>query len=103
MAVACDRQPLSLGTSAAQSLAEGLSWLDGGFRPARRDGQAAEPAGSGEEREMVRRALQTLDPQTRSILVLRYFAELDSTEIGKILELPAATVRGRLRRRGKNG
>jgi RNA polymerase sigma-70 factor, ECF subfamily len=50
-----------------------------------------------EERQQVRQALQSLDADLRSILVLRYFAELDSTEIGKIFDLPEATVRGRLR------
>ncbi len=50
-----------------------------------------------DERRAVREGLARLDPQLRSLLVLRYFAELDSGEIGKILDLPSATVRGRLR------
>jgi RNA polymerase sigma-70 factor (ECF subfamily) len=58
---------------------------------------AAEPLCRDEQRQQVRYALQSLDAGTRSLLVLRYFAELDSTEIGRILELPDATVRGRLR------
>ena len=51
----------------------------------------------GEQAEVVRRALDRLQPQLRSILVLRYFAELDSKEIGKILRLSDSTVRSHLR------
>jgi RNA polymerase sigma-70 factor (ECF subfamily) len=60
------------------------------------DGSEA-AASQAEEREMVRRALARLAPQVRSLLVLRYFAEFDSAEIGKILEQPDSTVRGQLR------
>jgi len=56
-----------------------------------------ETACRNEEKERVRRALRSLDPSTRYLLVLRYFAELDSKEIGKVMGLPDATVRGRLR------
>jgi RNA polymerase sigma-70 factor (ECF subfamily) len=50
-----------------------------------------------EEREYVHRALAKLKPQARSLLVLRYFMELDSTEIGIILGESDSTVRGQLR------
>ena len=50
-----------------------------------------------EERELVQRALDGLEPRLRSVLVLRYFSELDSKEIGRILGLPDSTVRSRLR------
>jgi len=50
-----------------------------------------------EERELVRRALDCLDGRLRSVLVLRYFSELDSKEIGAILRLSDSTVRSRLR------
>ena len=59
-------------------------------------GDPAEAVSRGEEREMVRRGLGRLEPQLRSVLVLRYFAQFDSKEIGRILELPDATVRSRL-------
>ena len=65
-----------------------------------RSGDTADPAevvSQGEERELVRRSLDRLAPELRSVLVLRYFAEFDSKEIGKILQLPDATVRSRLR------
>jgi RNA polymerase sigma-70 factor, ECF subfamily len=58
---------------------------------------AAEPLSRDEQRNQVRHALQSLDADTRSLLVLRYYADLDSNEIGRILDLPDATVRGRLR------
>ncbi|NQT11134.1 MAG: RNA polymerase sigma factor [Planctomycetes bacterium] len=60
-------------------------------------GDAAEAASREEERELVRRALDGLEAPLRSVLVLRYFAEFDSKEIGRILELPDSTVRSRLR------
>jgi RNA polymerase sigma-70 factor (ECF subfamily) len=60
-------------------------------------GDAAEAACRNEQRQVVRGALDRLDPPLRSVLVLRYFAEFDSKEIGRILELPDSTVRSRLR------
>ena len=50
-----------------------------------------------EQQAWVRRALARMKPRQRSILVLRYFAEFDSKEIGKMLELPDSTVRSHLR------
>ena len=60
-------------------------------------GGPADAACRTEQRDLVRRGLERLEPRSRSILVLRYFAELDSKEIGKILELPDSTVRSHLR------
>jgi RNA polymerase sigma-70 factor, ECF subfamily len=66
--------------------------------PRSQPGRAETPPDErSEEREAVRQALDALDPATRSLLVLRYFAEFDSREIGELLDLPDATVRGRLR------
>jgi RNA polymerase sigma-70 factor, ECF subfamily len=56
----------------------------------------AETLSRDAQRQQVRQALQSLDADTRSLLVLRYFADFDSTEIGLIMQLPDATVRGRL-------
>jgi RNA polymerase sigma-70 factor (ECF subfamily) len=50
-----------------------------------------------EEIERVRRALRELDGALAAVLVLRYFCGFDSREIGEMVELPAATVRSRLR------
>jgi DNA-directed RNA polymerase specialized sigma24 family protein len=41
--------------------------------------------------------LDRLEPPLRTALVLRYFLEMDSGQIGAILEEPASTVRSRLR------
>jgi RNA polymerase sigma-70 factor (ECF subfamily) len=74
--------------------------LDGLVRLWSRSEDAGDPAelvSQGEERQLVRRALERLAPELRSVLVLRYFAGFDSKEIGRILELPDATVRSRLR------
>jgi RNA polymerase sigma-70 factor (ECF subfamily) len=44
----------------------------------------------------VARALSTLGDTDRELIVLRYFEQLDSPEIGRILDLPDGTVRRRL-------
>jgi RNA polymerase sigma-70 factor (ECF subfamily) len=58
---------------------------------------AAEKAVRAEELEIVRENLQKLDGALLGPLVLRYFCALNSKEIAEILDLPASTVRGRLR------
>jgi RNA polymerase sigma factor (sigma-70 family) len=58
---------------------------------------ATKVASEKEEAALVRRALEQLKPQMRSILVLRYFTGLDSGEIGRILQLPDSTARSHLR------
>jgi len=59
--------------------------------------EAEERARRNEERELVHQALDALEPHLRSVLVLRYFLELDSKEIGLILGIPDSTVRSQLR------
>jgi RNA polymerase sigma-70 factor (ECF subfamily) len=61
--------------------------------------RAAEPAPAGRlpDDDLIR-ALATLDPADRTIVVLRHLLDYDSTEIGQMLELTPATVRTRLRR-----
>jgi RNA polymerase sigma-70 factor (ECF subfamily) len=46
----------------------------------------------------VRHAVNQLDPRMRIVVVLRYYAGMDASEIGLALGMPAATVRTRLRR-----
>jgi RNA polymerase sigma-70 factor (ECF subfamily) len=46
----------------------------------------------------LRQAINTLETHYRVVVLLRYYAGLDATEIGAALGLPAATVRTRLRR-----
>jgi RNA polymerase sigma-70 factor (ECF subfamily) len=50
-----------------------------------------------EELEQVRLGLFTLDDPHLAPLLLRYFCDLDATEIGHVLELKPSTVRSRLR------
>ncbi len=50
-----------------------------------------------EELEIVRRTLAELDPSLLELVVLKYFCDLDSNEIGRTLDLNASTVRCRLR------
>jgi len=57
----------------------------------------AEKAIQAEELEIVRSSLQNLDDFLVPSLVLRYFCDLNSKEIADILDLPASTVRSRLR------
>lgn len=63
----------------------------------RENGRADHAASALEQQEIVRQSLDRLDPSLRSVLVLRYFAELDSKEIGRTLDLSDSTVRSRLR------
>ena len=51
----------------------------------------------GELKTEIERALATLDEDDRTLVAMRYFAELNSREIGEIVGMPEATVRGRLR------
>ncbi len=46
----------------------------------------------------LRQAVNKLESDYRVVVVLRYYAGMDATEIGAVLGLPAATVRTRLRR-----
>ena len=68
--------------------------------------QARQPADSAldsarvdtaEELELIRETLRELDGPLAATLVLRYFCDCNATQIGEILNLPPATVRGRLR------
>ena len=52
---------------------------------------------SSEQLEGVQEALRDLDDELLRPLVLRYFCDLSSAQIGDILELPASTVRSMLR------
>lgn len=51
----------------------------------------------GELKLEVDQALAKLADDDRLLVAMRYFADLNSREIGQIMDLPEATVRGRLR------
>jgi RNA polymerase sigma-70 factor, ECF subfamily len=76
-----------------QSAWEGLRRAWAGWR----GGDPAEAMAGGEQRVALRQALAQLEPETRMILVLRYYSGLNSTDIGQMLELSPSTVRGQLR------
>lgn len=46
----------------------------------------------------LRQAINALDNDLRVAIVLRYYAQMDATEIGAALGMPPATIRGRVRR-----
>lgn len=58
--------------------------------------QSATPAEDGERSAAVDAALDRLKPVEREVTVLRYFCELNSREIGEMLQMPEATVRSHL-------
>lgn len=58
---------------------------------------ASQACAARQEETLVREALEKLEPDLKTPLVLRYFCDLDSTEIGQIMQLPDSTVRSRLR------
>jgi RNA polymerase sigma-70 factor (ECF subfamily) len=62
----------------------------------RSDGSAA-GVSIGELRREVDAALAKLPDDDRLLVVLRYFVNLNSRQIGEIVEQPESTVRGRLR------
>ncbi len=63
---------------------------------------AAGPGGRLEQQEraaQVRRALESLSAEHRTILVIREIDDCDYAQIAEILELPIGTIRSRLHRR----
>lgn len=54
------------------------------------------PPAEGEDLEPMRRAIQTLSPDHRETLLLRWYDELGYEEIAQILQIPLGTVRSRL-------
>lgn len=65
-------------------------------RPAARS--PLESAVSSEQVEAVRQVLRDLDDELLKPLVLKYFCDLSSAEIGATLEMPGSTVRSLLRK-----
>ena len=59
----------------------------------------ADPGESGYAAALdLRQAINELAPELRLVIVLRYYAGMDSTEIGAALDVPPPTIRTRLRR-----
>jgi len=76
-------------------LARGAGWWS---RPVRARTTGEPSSDALEVQQVTRAALEHLPEDERVCLVLRYFCELDSAEIAALLEIPAGTVRSRLRR-----
>ena len=58
----------------------------------------AQAVAASEEHESIRQALNQLEHDERTILLARHVDGLSSFEIGKKLEMPPSTVRGKLQR-----
>lgn len=59
----------------------------------------ATPARDGDADALdLRQAVMTLPDDLRRVVALRFYAGMDSTQIGAVLDAPAATIRTRLRR-----
>jgi RNA polymerase sigma-70 factor (ECF subfamily) len=71
--------------------------FDGLSRVWRQGAAASDGVSQQEEMQLVRRAIRDLAPLQQSIVVMRYYCEMDSKEIGQILELTDSTVRSHLR------
>jgi RNA polymerase sigma-70 factor (ECF subfamily) len=76
-------------------------WADGGGGPAGSTAAGGElpPARGveqGEMRGILSRALGSLDPQMRSVLVLRDMQDLEYSQIAEVLGVPVGTVKSRL-------
>ncbi|NLT05192.1 MAG: sigma-70 family RNA polymerase sigma factor [Solirubrobacterales bacterium] len=69
----------------------------GEVEPAAAPEPAAPPPAAGLPDDVVA-ALATLDPEDRAVVVLRHLLDHDSGEIARMLGMPPATVRTRLRR-----
>ncbi len=61
--------------------------------PADRGGTIADPADEVAARDETRRLLARLPPRARTILVLRYYADLDDNAIADLLRISPSTVR----------
>lgn len=59
---------------------------------------ADEVMASGESHQLIREAVASLEGDQRSVIMLRYFAELSVPEIAQALSLPEGTVKSRLHR-----
>lgn len=59
-------------------------------------GHAPSPEGQIMTDQILEQALDSLSDKLRSVIVLRYYAELPYAEIGEILDVPLGTVKSRL-------
>ncbi len=69
---------------------------EGQVRPI--DTESADPARATADRDELDRALETLDPEERALIVLHYYLGLPMHEAAVALGLPVGTVKSRLHR-----
>ena len=63
---------------------------------AREEEQVADPASAALDRDVLGRALASLDPDRRIVVILRFWADLSVDDIAARLAIPAGTVKSRL-------
>jgi len=51
-----------------------------------------------EQRTLIRKAIESLEPTQRLVLILKYYMELNSSQISEVLNMPDSTVRSHLRK-----
>jgi RNA polymerase sigma-70 factor (ECF subfamily) len=66
------------------------------------DPPARDPYEHGIARDAIRQALETLSPEQRIVVVLRFFNDLQVNDIARIVGIPAGTVKWRLHAACKN-
>jgi RNA polymerase sigma-70 factor, ECF subfamily len=60
--------------------------------------QIADTAITFDERDALERGFRRLDPESRAVIVLRYYLDLPVSEIAAALRLPEGTIKSRLHR-----
>lgn len=85
---------LSVGEEGDSSLADTLT---SGLAE-RREASPSAAASAAERKERVRKALDELDEEFRTVIVLRDIEEMDYGQIAQVLDLPSGTVKSRLHR-----
>jgi RNA polymerase sigma-70 factor (ECF subfamily) len=85
---------LSVGEEGESSLADTLT---SGLAE-KREASPSAAASAAERKERVHRALDELDEEFRTVVVLRDIEEMDYGQIAQVLDLPSGTVKSRLHR-----
>ena len=83
-------------------LAKVWNWKSSASSGAAETADASQDCALRQEESLVRDALEKLELDLKTPLVLRYFCDLDSTEIGQIMQLPDSTVRSRCVRHARS-
>jgi len=60
--------------------------------------ESIDAAEQDEQRQLIRAAMDSLAPIERTVLILKYYLDLNSSEISEVLTMPDSTVRSHLRK-----